>query len=639
MYCYKCGCELNRTDHCPNCGADVATYKKIIYTSNYLYNDGLQKAQVRDLTGAILSLKNSLWFNKDNLDARNLLGLIYYEIGETVAALSEWVIAKNINDERLHRKNNLGADYLGQVQASKQTMDNLDSSIERYNHALECCYTGNVDVAVLQLKKVLSVNPHYLRARQLLALLYINSQDYKKAARELQKCSVLDVNNTTTLRYQQEVESHLLQESGGAGGHRRSGNVRTIKTAGLGSNEVSSLAGKGGKGKNKKLKVGSVIKYTADNETIIQPVNARNPGVDGFGLPSWIYGGAIGALVGAVAVGFLIMPARVQSIRSEMQQQVREISAEADTKESKITDLQSQVDTLTSELTDYQEKESLSESGSDATSKSNALMLSAAYYIEDSVNIGDAADALGKIDPDIAADDMSDEYIQLYNDLYPLLRAQILQDYADAGIEAYEAETPDYETAADKLAMANKFEDASDYGQTWPKRQYYLADSYYQLYQAAEDKTKVTDYITKAKEVIANLAEAFPNSEYTTKANDLLEKLPEVTEAADTDTTSADSSAEGSTSGSTSQTSVSGSNSSSSTAGTSETSAGTGSSTAGAGTSDAGTNAADTGASGTTGTGTTGTAAGAAAAGDSTDAAAVGSANAGIGTTASTAAE
>ena len=104
MYCFKCGCELNKTDHCPNCGADVGTYKKIIYTSNYLYNDGLQKAQVRDLSGAILSLKNSLWFNKDNLDARNLLGLIYYEIGETVAALSEWVISKNINDERLHRK-------------------------------------------------------------------------------------------------------------------------------------------------------------------------------------------------------------------------------------------------------------------------------------------------------------------------------------------------------------------------------------------------------------------------------------------------------------------------------------------------------------------------------------------------------
>ena len=531
MYCYKCGCELNRTDHCPNCGADVATYKKIIYTSNYLYNDGLQKAQVRDLTGAILALKNSLWFNKDNLDARNLLGLIYYEIGETVAALTEWVISKNINDERLHRKNNPGADYLAQVQASRQTMENLDASIERYNHALECCYSGNLDVAVLQLKKVLTVNPHYLRARQLLVLLYIESKQYKRAAKEIQKCLALDVNNTDTLRYRKEVETQLAAEDGTTGrpGRAHTANVRTVKTAGLDGSGGSGSTARGKTRRNRKPKVGSVIKYTADNETIIQPVNARNPGVDGFGLPSWIYGGVIGLLVGAVAVGFVVMPARVQSIRSETQQQIRDISAESDTKDSRITDLQSQVDTLTSELTTYQEQEALSETGNDPASKRNSLMLSAAYYIEDSVQVQNAADALGKIDPDTSADDMSEEYVKLYNDLYPLLRAQILQDYATAGIEAYEKATPDYETAMTNLEMANKFEDTANYGQTWPQRQYYLADSYYQLYQASEDKTQTADYISKAREVIRGLAQAFPDSEYTAKANALLEQLPEVT--------------------------------------------------------------------------------------------------------------
>ncbi len=584
MYCYKCGCELNRTDHCPNCGADVATYKKIIYTSNYLYNDGLQKAQVRDLTGAILALKNSLWFNKDNLDARNLLGLVYYEIGETVAALSEWVISKNINDERLHRKNNLGADYLSQVQASKQAMENLDASIERYNHALECCYSGNLDVAVLQLKKVLTINPRYLRARQLLTLLYIESKQYKRAAREVQKCLLIDLNNTTSLRYQQEVETQLLAESGGNGRNgrgTRSANVRTVKTAGLdgtGSQRAAGNSGKG-KGKNKKPKVGSVIKYTADNETIIQPVNVRNPGVDGFGIPSWIYGGAIGLLVGAVAVGFLIMPARVQSIRSDAQQQIREISAESDTKDSKITDLQSQVDSLTAEVASYEEEKNLSENGDDPTSKKNALMLSAAYYIEDSVQIQKSADALAQIDPTTAEDDMSEEYIKLYNDLYPLLRAQILQDYATAGIEAYEAASPDYETAASKLEMANKFEDTSNYGQTWAQRQYYLADSYYQLYEAADDKTAVSDNITKAKDVIEQLAEAFPDSEYTVKANALLDKLSELDSDSSSETTGTASgtttgTASGTTTGTTSGTTT-GTPSGTTTGTTSETTTGT----------------------------------------------------------------
>ena len=534
MYCFKCGCELNKTDHCPNCGADVGTYKKIIYTSNYLYNDGLQKAQVRDLSGAILSLKNSLWFNKDNLDARNLLGLIYYEIGETVAALSEWVISKNINDERLHRKQNLGAEYLAQVQASKQTMENLDSSIERYNHALECCYTDNLDVAVLQLKKVLSVNPRYLRARQLLALLYIENKQYKRADKELQRCLLLDVNNTTTLRYRKEVLSKLQPEGASQAGAQNAmhkANVRTVKTAATGAD---AQAARGRNGKPKKPKVGSVIKYTADNETIIQPVNARNPGVDGFGIPSWIYGGVIGLLVGAAMVAFVIMPTRIQSIRTDAQKQIREISSQSDGKDSQITDLQSQVEQLNADLKDLQEEQEKN-TVSGGENKADVLMESAALYVEDSVKVADAAKALAKIDPETATEGMSDAYTKLYNDLYPLLRAEILQTFADSGITAYEASTPDYAAAAEDLETANKFENQDQTGQTWAKRQYYLANSYYQLYLAAKDgssddnNTSAEEYVTKAKAVIANLAAKDASSEYTTKANALLAQLPEVT--------------------------------------------------------------------------------------------------------------
>ena len=51
---------------------------KLAYQSNYWYNDGLAKAQVRDMSGAITSLKKSLQYNRSNLAARNLLGLVYY---------------------------------------------------------------------------------------------------------------------------------------------------------------------------------------------------------------------------------------------------------------------------------------------------------------------------------------------------------------------------------------------------------------------------------------------------------------------------------------------------------------------------------------------------------------------------------
>ncbi len=92
MNCYNCGCHLSEYDYCTACGADVALYKRILAVSNMYYNEGLEKAGIRDLTGAVSSLRQSLKFNKNNVEARNLLGLVFFERGEVVAALSEWVI-------------------------------------------------------------------------------------------------------------------------------------------------------------------------------------------------------------------------------------------------------------------------------------------------------------------------------------------------------------------------------------------------------------------------------------------------------------------------------------------------------------------------------------------------------------------
>ncbi|MFW5675645.1 MAG: hypothetical protein ACOCNL_05105, partial [Acetivibrio ethanolgignens] len=67
--------------------------------SNMYYNSGLEKAKVRDLSGAVDALKKSLKLNKMNTRARNLLGLVYYEMGEVVNALSEWVISKHFEED------------------------------------------------------------------------------------------------------------------------------------------------------------------------------------------------------------------------------------------------------------------------------------------------------------------------------------------------------------------------------------------------------------------------------------------------------------------------------------------------------------------------------------------------------------
>lgn len=86
MKCFNCGAVLKTTDYCSHCGADVKLYRRMLQLSNAYYNEGLAKAKVRDLTGAVMSLRQSLKFNKKNTDARNLLGLVYFEMGEVVDA-------------------------------------------------------------------------------------------------------------------------------------------------------------------------------------------------------------------------------------------------------------------------------------------------------------------------------------------------------------------------------------------------------------------------------------------------------------------------------------------------------------------------------------------------------------------------
>ena len=90
MNCMNCGAFLTDRDldYCPNCGYNVLIQKKVDYLSKVFYNQGLEKASIRDLSGAIACLKQSLMYDKRNIRARNLLGLVYFETGEVVSALS-----------------------------------------------------------------------------------------------------------------------------------------------------------------------------------------------------------------------------------------------------------------------------------------------------------------------------------------------------------------------------------------------------------------------------------------------------------------------------------------------------------------------------------------------------------------------
>jgi tetratricopeptide (TPR) repeat protein len=418
MFCYNCGCLLSEHDFCTACGADVGTYKKIMYVSNRFYNDGLEKAQVRDLTGAINSLRQSLKFNKNNIDARNLLGLVYFETGEVVAAMSEWVISKNLKSDK-----NIADDYLDMLQSNAGRLDSLNQTIKKYNQAYTYCVQDSRDLAIIQLKKVLSLNPRFIRAHQLLALLYIDSEQLEKAERELKKCMDIDRNNTRTLRYLKEVKQMLTPDDSSR--------------------------------QQIKRKKDDAVRYQSDNEVIIQPLNVKEQ--KGGGVSTLVNIG-IGLLIGLAAMYFLVVPARVANVKSESQKSIAEIGNQLDAKNVTIQTLESQIDALTSEneglnneLQDYV--------GTDGTLKTIDSLLDAATHYIGAANAVETGDELEAISQAVNIEDTSEAFQGLYNTLLSLVGPELSKNYYNDGYTAYR--TDDYNTAIELLSKAVYYDETN----------------------------------------------------------------------------------------------------------------------------------------------------------------------------------
>lgn len=206
MVCPNCQGDISdKRSRCDRCGQDLTIYKKVLRSSNLYYNKGLSRAKVRDLSGAIIALKYSLELSKANTNARNLLGLIYFEMGETVAALSEWVISRHFEPE-----DNDADKYINAVQDNPTRLDSLNQAIKRYNNALTFAKQDSDDLAIIQLKRVLSLNPRFIRAYHLISILYMKNGENDKAKRHLLKAAKIDVSNTTTLRYLKELDTKYV---------------------------------------------------------------------------------------------------------------------------------------------------------------------------------------------------------------------------------------------------------------------------------------------------------------------------------------------------------------------------------------------------------------------------------------------
>lgn len=200
LNCKRCGGKILVTGYCSQCGLKSEYVNKALNTSKFYYNVGLDKARVRDMSGAEEALKTSLRYDRMNIDARNLLGLIYYETGEIVLALSHWVISVNYFSGR-----NVAKRYIKEVKSSPHKLEITNNVARKYNQALAYAKQGSKDLAFIQIRKVLSDNPKFVKGYLLLALLFIDEGKYDKAQKALKRVIKIDRTNPLAIRYFNEM--------------------------------------------------------------------------------------------------------------------------------------------------------------------------------------------------------------------------------------------------------------------------------------------------------------------------------------------------------------------------------------------------------------------------------------------------
>ncbi len=336
VLCPHCGAQVRKNGYCSECYLPLSMLKKAQNTSNYYYNIGYDRASARDLSGAIESLLQALRYNKRNVPARNLLGLIYYEMGEAVQAMSEWVMSINYQQE-----NNLATKYLKELKKDPARLESVDQLARKFNMAIQYAHSEDYDLSILQLKSALSDNPHFVKGYLLLALLYIGTDNYEKARVTLRRVLKIDKANSLAVHYLREMgdtEENIIEMR-----------KQNVDNDGLLDDDYLEeiVVTEDGRAPKKIEKKNLFQEIKAKKDTSV--VRTGQFGQVSLAKYSGLYM-LLGLVFGVLLFSIFILPGQKKKLRVENEQLIKTYSEELAGKNSTINSLSAEVDSLTKQI-------------------------------------------------------------------------------------------------------------------------------------------------------------------------------------------------------------------------------------------------------------------------------------------------
>ncbi len=181
-----------------------ALEKRVKALSIKYYNESLDFVKEDKLTQAIDLLRKSVAYDKSNVTAQNLLGLLYYRMGRITNAFIHWNTSASVKYD-----NNDAVKYLQDILNSVDFTEK-SKAVSKFNESLEHARQGNYDMAVMRLKRGLDFNSKSVDILNLLAFCLIMQGSENEAYRYVERVLKIDKANPIALNYQKHLRPDRL---------------------------------------------------------------------------------------------------------------------------------------------------------------------------------------------------------------------------------------------------------------------------------------------------------------------------------------------------------------------------------------------------------------------------------------------